>query len=160
MVALRNKRPCLLVAKAKVSDMLGKSTVRVEMNGAVCVMRLAYRTIKSFNVEDLPERMWVFSDSETVLASREKDSGFFGEYYGNRIGETFDYQEEIQKLVPVGYNGEWWHVSSENNAADRASRLDSVPADLRIGSGWQTGPDYLCLEREEWPVDRNFADRI
>ena len=149
----------LLVAKAKVSDMWGKSTVRVEMNGAVCVMRLAYRTVKSFNVEDLPERMWVFSDSETVLASRERDSGFFGEYFGNRIGETFDFQEEIQKLVPVGYNGEWWHVSSEDNAADRASRLDSVPADLQLGSVWQTGPDYLCLEREEWPVDRRFADR-
>ena len=149
----------LLVAKAKVSDMWGKSTVRVEMNGAVCVMRLTFRAIKSLNPEDVPERVWVVGDSETVLASREKDSGFFGEYFGNRIGETFDFQEEIQKLVPVGYNGEWWHVKSEDNAADRASRLDSVPADLQLGSLWQTGPDYLCLDREEWPLERNFSDR-
>ena len=150
---------CLLVAKAKVSDMWGKSTVRVEMNGAVCVMRLTYRAIKSLNPEDLPERVWVVGDSETVLASREKDSGFFGEYFGNRIGETYDFQDEIQKIVPVGYNGEWWHVRSAGNAADRASRLGSVPSDLKLGSEWQTGPDYLCLDREEWPFERNFADR-
>ena len=45
----------LLVAKAKVSEMWSKSTVRVEMNGAVSVMRLAYRAIKSLNPEDVPE---------------------------------------------------------------------------------------------------------
>ena len=129
------------------------------MNSAVCVMRLPYRAIKSLNPEDLPERVWVVGDSETVLASREKDSGFFGEYFGNRIGETFDFQEQVQKLVPVGNNGEWWHVRSEHNAADRATRLDSVPSDLKLGSEWQTGPDYLCLDREEWPLERNFAER-
>ena len=69
-------------------------------------MRLTYRAIKSLNPEDLPERVWVVGDSETVLASREKDSGFFGEYFGNRIGETYVFHEQVQKLVPVGNNGE------------------------------------------------------
>ena len=54
---------------------------------------------------------------------------------------------------------EWWHVKSEHNAADRPSRLDSTPADIGLGSLWQTGPDYLCLDREQWPLERNFADR-
>ena len=151
----------LLVAKARVSAMWGSSTPRVELNGAVMAVRLAYRAVRSFNPEDMPERVYFLGDSETVLASREKNSGFFGEYYGNRIGETFDVQAEIQKLTQVGDNGDglWWHVKSSDNAADRPSRLDTVPADIDLGSRWQTGPDYLTLDRADWPVERNFADR-
>ena len=152
---------CLLVAKARVSAMWGSSTPRVELNGAVMAVRLAYKAVRSLNPEDVPETVYFFGDSETVLASREKDSGFFGEYYGNRIGETFDVQAEIQKLTKVGDDGDglWWHVKSSDNAADRPSRLDTVPADIGLGSSWQTGPDYLTLDRADWPIERNFADR-
>ena len=83
----------------------------MELNGAVMAVRLAYRAVRSLNPEDVPERVYFLGDSETVLASREKNSGFFGEYYGNRIGETFDVQAEIQKLTQVGDNGDWgWFV--------------------------------------------------
>ena len=149
----------LLVAKSKVSAMWSTSTPRVEMDGGVMASRLTYRTIKALNSEDVPEQVWIAGDSETVLASREKDAGFFGEFYGNRIGETYDFMDEIKKMTKVGNDGEWWHVKSEDNAADRASRLDSTPADLGIGSEWQDGPSYLRLVRDEWPFERNFADR-
>ena len=119
----------LLVAKSKVSAMWSTSTPRVEMDGGVMASRLTYRTIKALNPEDVPEQVWIAGDSETVLASREKDAGFFGEFYGNRIGETYDFMDEIKKMTKVGNDGEWWHVKSEDNAADRASRLDSTPAD-------------------------------
>jgi hypothetical protein len=94
-----------------------------------------------------------------VLASREKDAGFFGEFFGNRIGETYDFMDEVKTMTKVGEDGEWWHVKSDDNAADRPSRLDSTPADLRLGSEWQDGPSYLRLERDQWPFERNFADR-
>ena len=131
------------------------------MDGAVLAMRLAYRVVRALNEEDIPEFVWFIGDSETVLAAREKESGFFGEFFGNRIGETHDFQAELQKITKVGDNGDgkWWHVKSADNAADRSSRLDSIPSELGIGSEWQRGPDYLTLDREEWPLDRNFADR-
>ena len=69
-----------------------------------------------------------------MLASREKESGFFGEYFGNRIGEQFDNQEVIEKITTVGNRGEWYFVSGQNNAADRATRLNSLPEDLGINS--------------------------
>ena len=96
-----------------------------------------------------------------MLASREKDSGYFGEFFGNRIGETYDIQAEIQKITKVGDNGDglWWHVKSSDNAADRPTRLDSEPKDIGLGSDWQKGPHYLSLDREHWPIERNFADR-
>ena len=149
----------ILVAKVKVSGMWCTSTPRVEMDGAVMACRLVYRTIKALNTEDIPEQVWIVGDSETVLASREKEAGFFGEFFGNRIGETYDYMDELKKMTKVGDNGEWWHVRSEDNAADRPSRLDSTPSDLGLGSDWQDGPGYLRLERENWPFERNFADR-
>ena len=64
----------LLVAKARVSAMWGSSTPRVELNGAVMAVRLAYRAVRSLNPEDVPERVYFLGDSETVLASREKNS--------------------------------------------------------------------------------------
>ena len=149
----------LLTAKSRVTGMWSTSTPRSEMDAAVMATRVAYRVLKSFNLEDMPEVVWIIGDSETVLASREKDAGFFGEFFGNRIGETYDYMEEIQKLTKVGISGEWYHCKSADNAADRASRLDSTPADLQFGSEWQDGPGYLYLERKDWPLERNFADR-
>ena len=110
-------------------------------------------------LKDPPHQIFFLGDSETVLASREKESGFFGEYFGNRIGEQFDNQEIIEKLSKVGHNGEWYHVSSLDNAADRATRLNSTPEDLGLDSDWQRGPSYLRLPITEWPINRNFADR-
>ena len=70
----------LLTAKSKVSSMWGTSTPRVEMDGAVRAMRLAYRVVRALNKEDIAEAVWFLGDSETVLASREKEPGFFGEF--------------------------------------------------------------------------------
>ena len=50
-------------------------------------------------------------------------------------------------------------MSSENNAADRASRLNSTPEDLGLGSVWQFGPAYLKLPVGKWPKNRDFASR-
>ena len=46
----------------------------MELNGAVMAVRLAYRAVRSLNPEDVPERVYFLGDSETVLASREKNS--------------------------------------------------------------------------------------
>ena len=70
----------LLTAKSKVSSMWGTSTPRVEMDAAVLAMRLAYRVVRALNMEDNSEVVWFLGDSETVLASREKESAFFGEF--------------------------------------------------------------------------------
>ena len=61
--------------------------------------------------------------------------------------------------MTVGEKGEWSWVSSENNAADRASRLNSTPADLALGSAWLEGPAHLKLPVQDWPMNRDFADR-
>ena len=148
----------LLASKAKVGPMFGTSTPRMEMNGATLVSRVAFRVVMAL-LEDPPGQIFFLGDSETVLASRERESGFFSEYYGNRIGEQFDNQENIEKIVKVGQAGEWYHVASADNAADRATRLGAVPADLGLDSEWLCGKPYIKLPVNMWPIERNFAEK-
>ena len=86
-------------------------------------------------------------------------NGAFGEYFGNRIGEIMDIQAQIEKLCPVGQNGEWWYIPSCHNAADQATRPNSSPAEVNFNSTWQSGPSYLHDPPSAWPMDRNFALR-
>ena len=70
----------------------------------------------------------------------------------------FDNEIRVQHLVE-DITSEWYHVSSEDNSADRTTRLHSVPEDFGLDSEWMTGPAFLKLLVEKWPVNRNFADR-
>ena len=94
-----------------------------------------------------------------VLSSLEKINGAFGEYYGNRVGEIMYIQVNIEKLCPVGKNGEWWFTPSCHNAADQATRPDSSPKDVNLNSSWQSDPSYISEPPSQWPIDRNFALR-
>ena len=124
-------------------------------------VRLAWTIVQASELEEKPTRILFGGDSETVLAAREKACGALGEYFGNRIGECWDLQEKIEKIVPVGVcgQGEWYHMPSEANAADRPSRVDSSVVDLGIGSVWQLGTPYMLKPFEEWPWERIFATR-
>ena len=150
----------LLSSKAHVTPLNRISTPRSELNGAVLGSRLVLSSLRSLSASDhLPERIWMIGDSECTLASLEKVNSAFGEYFGNRVGEIVDFQARIEKFCPVGNNGEWWHTASKNNAADRATRIDSEIVDITEGSEWQDGPSYLKMPPSEWPINRDFAER-
>ena len=135
-------------------------TPRSELNGAVLASRLVLSTLRSWSSsEELPERLWMIGDSECTLASIEKTSAAFGEFFGNRVGEIHQNQAKIEAFCPVGENGEWYHTDTHSNAADRATRLDSTVNDIALGSQHQCGPPYIRLSRSEWPTNRDFAIR-
>ena len=151
----------LLCSKARTTPLRGLSTPRGELNGAVVAVRLVWTIVQALEFEELPTRILFGGDSETVLAAREKACGALGEYFGNRIGECWDLQEKIAEIVPIGVEGqgEWYHMPSSYNAADRPTRINSKPEDLVIGSEWQEGLPYIGLPFTEWPWERKFADK-
>ena len=151
---------CLAGSKAKVTPLKRISTPRSELNGAVLLGRLALSVTKACVASGAtPERVWLLGDSECTLASLEKTSGSFREYFGNRVGDIHDNQARIQNYCPVGDNGEWYQVSSSDNAADQPTRLDSTALDIGLGSVWQHAPDYIYSPRKDWPTNRRFAER-
>ena len=50
-------------------------------------------------------------------------------------------------------------MPSNDNAADRPSRIDSKIEDLVDGSEWQQGKSYMLQPFSDWPWERNFAER-
>ena len=146
----------LVASKTRITGLGLGSTVRVEMNGATLSMRLLRAVVRALQIPI--QRAWVVGDSTVVLASREKSSAPFSEYYANRIGEQKELQQEIENEMdcPVG---QWLHVGSKMNAADCPSRLDTTPDMLGPTSDWQKGPKYLYLPSSSWPFERDFADQ-
>ena len=148
----------LVAAKARVAPMQGTSTPRMELEGATMDTRVALRIIHA-SVEDPPGQVIFVGDLQTILASRERDKGFFGEFFGNRIGEQFDNVERMENLVNFDYPVEWYYVPTDKNAADKGTRLQSEPGELGLDSEWLNGPLYLKDPVESWPINRVFADR-
>ena len=145
----------LVASKSRITPLGPISTVRVEMNSATLCTRLVKTVVEALSIPI--GRIWSVGDSNVVLASREKNSAPFSEYFANRIGEQKETQQDLENQ---GYViGEWYHVASSGNAADAPSRLDTTPDMIGEGSSWQCGPDYLYLPREKWPLDRKFADQ-
>ena len=150
----------LVCSNARVTPLQRMSTPRAELNAAVMLIRLVLTLIKACKVSGtVPKKVWLLGDSECTLGSIIKTSGAFGEYFGNRVGEIHDNQARIEEYTSVGDDGEWYHVSSEDNAADQPTKLDSTLADVSMDSPWQKGPSYLYLPRNQWPTNRDFASR-
>ena len=151
----------LLCSKARTVPLHRLSTPRSELNGAVIAVRLAWTVVQALEFEEKPSKVLFGGDSETVLGAREKGCGALGEYFGNRIGECWDLQNKIAEIVPVGIaeQGEWYHLPSNDNAADMPSRIDSMVEDLVVGSEWKHGKSYMLQPFCDWPWERKFADR-
>ena len=146
-----------VASKTRVTPQFGTSTPRIELEGATLVSRVVVRIVHAL-LEDPPTRIIFLGDSETVLACRERDKGFFGEFYGNRIGEQHDNATRVHNMAS-NIDMEWYHVSSDDNAADVVTRMRSLPSDLSLQGAWLSGPSYLKLPIQQWPIDRNFAER-
>ena len=119
----------LLCAKTGVTPLQRISTPRSKLNGAVIGLRLLLSCVCSLSQSDvIPENIWFIGDSKCTLASLEKVDAAFGEYFGNRVGEVMDTHAKIEQLTHTDI--QLVHVHSQDNAADRATCLDSTPPDI------------------------------
>ena len=111
--------------------------------GAVVIKRLT-GTIERESRIVFIQRYFVI-DSEIVRAMIQRESYGFNTFAGTRIGE-------IQAATSPN---EWYHVDGDLNISDWLTR-GKAPSEIKEGSLWQTGPEFLSKAVEEWPLKQSI----
>lgn len=135
----------LVMSKAKIAPKTKISVVRMELCGALLATRMM-KTVTD-NLKIRIEKKMFMTDSQVVLKMINSRSSTFTEYVGVRLGE-------IQRSTEPE---EWFHCPGIENPADVGSRDQCKPEDLLPGGIVYTGPRWLKLPQEEWPVSQVAA---
>ena len=137
----------LLAAKSRIAPIRQITIPRLELCAAVLSARLCKVIEKESRFEF--EGVAHITDSMILRSQIQKESHGFGTFVATRIAE-------IQTLTKTD---EWWWTGSIDNAADFATRPQH-PSELGTDSLWQTGPKYLSLSKEQWPISQPCVQEL
>ena len=129
----------LIFSKSRVAPIKVEDIVRLELSAATLSTRLRACLNKESKLEF--KNVYHLIDSNIVKGMINKGSYGFNTFAGNKIGEIH------RQAKPEEY---FW-MEGKNNIADIITR-GCPPQELGEGSTWQTGPDFLKLPKEEWPI--------
>ena len=133
--SLKGTRCVFLMGKAKVNPSRYVSVPRLELVAATLVARLSKKLREEMTVRF--ERVYLWSDSMTVLRYIRNDRVRFQSFVANRIAE-------IRRSTNVC---EWRYVDTRSNPSDDGSR--GIFSDR-----WKEGPGFLKKSRSEWPEEK------
>ena len=85
------------------------------------------------------EETFLFTDSAIVLAWIHSTARRYKPFVSSRVGEIQSNSDPAQ----------WKHIPGEQNVADDVSRGIAV---TELSGRWQTGPEFLRLPKEQWPL--------
>ena len=134
----------LLLSKSKIAPVKTITIVRLELLAAVISKRLRDSIKKECRYRF--ERVFHILDSEIVRAMIQRESYGYNTFTSTKIGE-----------IQEGTDPEDWDwVNGEYNIADIISRGES-PRNLNTDSEWQSGPSFLKLPIEDWPIRKDWS---
>ena len=132
----------IIMAKCRIAPLSRINIPQMELNGAVVAKRLRQAILGETRLEF--DKVYHFIDSKTVLHQISRIAQRFSVYEGVRIGE-------IQSATHGDMSG-WNWIPGHLNVGDLTTKPRG-PEDLGPTSVWQRGPDFLCKDESQWPVE-------
>ncbi|XP_077997089.1 uncharacterized protein LOC144450360 [Glandiceps talaboti] len=131
---------CLVMGKSRVAPLKTMTIPRLELAAATVSVKVNKQIQEELQLPIHQVLFW--TDSTIVLQYIHNSSRRFQTFVSNRL----------QIIHDASTTGQWYHVPSEQNPADYASRgiqLGKVNIDSK--ETWFAGPEFLWKPKCDWP---------
>ena len=145
----------LACGKARVTPLQGYTVPRSELSGATLVSRMISKVVYALQHLDVkPVSAIMMLDSKCTISLLDANSKILKPFFQNRRAEIIENIAHVRKVCPME---DPHYVAGTLNVADMFTRGAAKVVDIGPGSLWQSGPQFLVLGRDKWPVTRDFV---